>query len=386
VKKIPVTPGIPTAQKGPTTQALRNAALSELRHNLRTPVNHVLGYTEMLIEDASEARNAAALEALRQIHSTARGALADINAALANREAVDQQEIHSLCEKIRPRVERIENYLEHLRANVEPPAEWWSDLERIGHEARSIVKWLGVSATPQVAPVQEPQAPPQPQSRPGEARLLVVEDDATTRTVLRRRLERQGYIIEEASTSHQAADRLAAERFDIVLLDIRMGVADGFAMLQRRQHDRRMRAVPVVVVCVPEDAEDVARAIELGAEDYLCRPFGPALLRTRIEAVLERKRFAEQAKIGSLGVLTAEVVHEVRNPLNFVLNFAELAEGLAHEQAALLDASSPEGLEEARRMAAEMAEQLAKIREHGARIEEVLASMANSREPAPGEG
>jgi DNA-binding response OmpR family regulator len=332
----------------------------------------------MLIEDASEAHNAAALEALRQIHSTARGALADINAALSNRDAVEPAEIQALYERIQPRVDRIEHYLEHLRADVDPPAEWWSDLERIGVESQSIVSWLG-GHPPQVSG-DEPEPLPLPQAR--EARLLVVDADLATRTMLHRRLERQGYMIEEAATSHEVTDRLAAERFDLVLLDINMLGADGFALLQRRRHDNRLRQVPVVVVCSPEQTDGVARAIELGAEDYLCRPFDPALLRTRIEAVLERKRLADQSKIGSLGVLTADVVHEVRNPLNFVLNFAELAEQLAHEQEALLEAQPQGALEEALQMAKELGAQLGKIREHGARIEEVLASMlAHTGEP-----
>jgi DNA-binding response OmpR family regulator len=134
-----------------------------------------------------------------------------------------------------------------------------------------------------------------------------------------------------------------------------------------------------VIVCAPEDAGAVAEAMEQGADDYLCRPFDPVLLRARIEAVLERKRLLEQSRIGSLGVLTADIVHEVRNPLNFVLNFAELAEAMVHEQQVLLEAPSLEQMEDARRMAKEMAEQLTKIREHGTRIEQVLASMlANS--------
>src|SRR5690349_19800196 len=97
-RKYPVTPG---------TETIENAALSELRHNLRTPVNHMLGYTELLIEDAQEARKTAALEPLRQIHSSARAALADINQALGKKNSVVRAEVVALCEKIRPRVERI---------------------------------------------------------------------------------------------------------------------------------------------------------------------------------------------------------------------------------------------------------------------------------------
>jgi DNA-binding response OmpR family regulator len=123
----------------------------------------------------------------------------------------------------------------------------------------------------------------------------------------------------------------------------------------------------------------VARAIDLGADDYLCRPYDPVLLGARIDAVLERKRLADQARIAGLGVLTSAIVHEVRNPLNFVVNFAELAEGLVHEQEALLEKSPAE----MRRLTRDLELHLAKIREHGARIEEVLASMlAASGEPA----
>src|SRR5438270_642725 len=92
-------------------------------------------------------------------------------------------------------------------------------------------------------------------------------------------------------------------------------------------------------------------AMATGPSCRLCRPLYPVLLRTRIEAVLERKRLGEQSKIASLGVLTADIVHEVRNPLNFVLNFAELAEDLIREQEALLEKGTPERLADLRRMA-----------------------------------
>ena len=117
-----MTPGTHLTTNRPT-DPIEHAALAELRHNLRTPVNHILGYSELLIEDASEARNSAALEILRQIHSTTRGALADINSALANRLSVERAEVDALCEKVRPRVDRIAHCIEHLREDAPLPVD-----------------------------------------------------------------------------------------------------------------------------------------------------------------------------------------------------------------------------------------------------------------------
>jgi two-component system NtrC family sensor kinase len=361
-----------------------------LRHNFRTPVNHILGYAELLIEDASEAHNAAALEVLRQVHSTTRAALADINMALANRESVDRAEIDALCQKIQPRMERIEHCLDHLREDPEiaAPSEWISDLDRIGRAALTLLGLFG--AAPKPDDRTEARA-----ANTGEAtgpRVLVVDDNSINRNVLIRRLERQGYAVEEAFNGEMALDRIAVEPFDIVLLDIMMPVMDGFEVLDRMRQDRRMRNVPVVVISALDEIDGVVRAIQMGAEDYLFKPFDPVLLRARIGAVLERKRLinelAVQAKLASMGALTAGIAHEIRNPLNFVLNFAKLAEDTAREQLRKIDYAgtpSAELLREVRELAEDVADDIAKVCEHGARAEGIIASMLAHSHGQPGE-
>src|SRR6476660_9188342 len=94
-RKYPVTPSAPSPKQS-KTGPLRNADLAELRHNLRTPVNHILGYSEMLIEDASLANQSVTLDSLRHIHSAARAMLVDVNQALANRDSVERSAIHTL--------------------------------------------------------------------------------------------------------------------------------------------------------------------------------------------------------------------------------------------------------------------------------------------------
>src|SRR5581483_5641949 len=203
--------------------------------------------------------------------------------------------------------------LAHLREDpaVAERSEWLADLDRIGHASQTLLSLFG--ETPLPAPEPKPAAERAEAKGP---RILVVDDNALNRNVLSRRLERQGYDVHEAVNGEAALDRIATEGFDLVLLDIVMPVMDGFDVLERMRRDRRMRTVPVVVISALDEVASVVRAIEMGAEDYLFKPFDPVLLRARIGALLERKRLRQellvQEKLASLGALTAGVAHEIK--------------------------------------------------------------------------
>src|SRR5512146_2725665 len=128
----------------------------------------------------------------------------------------------------------------------------------------------------------------------GPGHILVVDDDRTTRLKLMLGLKQQGHTVTEAENGRQALEKLRAELFDLVLLDIIMPDLDGYQVLEEMKNAHALRDVPVIVISAQDELESMVRGIELGAEDYLPKPFDPVLLRARIGACLEKKRLRDR--------------------------------------------------------------------------------------------
>ena len=125
--------------------------------------------------------------------------------------------------------------------------------------------------------------------------LLVVDDSEDNRYTLTRRLKRQGYDnVETAEHGRHALDVLATRPFDLVLLDIMMPEMTGYEVLETMKSDPNLRDIPVVMISALDEIDSVVHCIELGAEDYLTKPFNPALLRARIGSCLASKRFRDR--------------------------------------------------------------------------------------------
>jgi two-component system cell cycle response regulator len=122
------------------------------------------------------------------------------------------------------------------------------------------------------------------------ASILVVDDDPMNRMLLTRDLEREGHRVATAQDGVRALQALGAEPFDIVLLDVLMPELDGYDTLAQIERDEKLRHVPVIMVSALEDIGSVVRCIEMGAADYLPKPFDPVLLRARINGCLTKKR------------------------------------------------------------------------------------------------
>ncbi len=124
--------------------------------------------------------------------------------------------------------------------------------------------------------------------------ILVVDDNEDNCYTLTRRLKRQGYDnVATAGHGRQALELLAARPFDLVLLDVMMPDMNGYEVLETMKADPALRGIPVVMISALDEADSVARCIEIGAEDYLAKPFDPTLLRTRVRDCLEKKRLRD---------------------------------------------------------------------------------------------
>ncbi|MEW5956855.1 MAG: response regulator [Chloroflexota bacterium] len=127
-----------------------------------------------------------------------------------------------------------------------------------------------------------------------QGHILVVDDHSTNRLKLSLGLKKQGHTVGAAENGLQALAMLREQAFDLVLLDIMMPEMDGYEVLTQMKADQRLRDIPVIVISALEEMDSVVKGIELGAEDYLPKTFDPVLLRARIGACLEKKRFRDQ--------------------------------------------------------------------------------------------
>ena len=127
--------------------------------------------------------------------------------------------------------------------------------------------------------------------------ILIVDDNPTNRDLLSRMLERENYQSTQAANGQEALTLLQKENFDAMLLDIMMPVMDGYQVLETIRQDENLRYLPVIVISAVDDIQSIIRCIQMGAEDYLFKPFNKTMLKARLEASLEKKYYFDQLQI-----------------------------------------------------------------------------------------
>ncbi len=119
-----------------------------------------------------------------------------------------------------------------------------------------------------------------------QGRILVVDDEKVNRILLSTNLQESGYTVATAEDGEQALGLLRSDAFDAVLLDLIMPKMDGFQVLAEMKQDPVLRRIPVIVISSMDEMESMVRCIQMGATDYLTKPFNPVLLHARISASL----------------------------------------------------------------------------------------------------
>jgi adenylate cyclase len=187
-----------------------------------------------------------------------------------------------------------------------------------------------------------------------DAALLVVDDNEDNRYALTRRLAREGYAnLATAVDGRQALELLSAKSFDLVLLDIMMPNVNGYEVLAQVKADDKLRHIPIIMISAVDDMESIIRCIELGAEDYLPKPFNPTLLRARVGACLERKRLHDQvvAQAADLAAWNAALEQRVEKQVAEIERMSRLKRFLSPQVAEVILSSGDDRVLESHRRA-----------------------------------
>lgn len=279
--------------------------LSNKLHDLRTPLNQIIGLSEMLVEIAEEDGHRDLLEGLGSV----REAGIELAALLQDRKLIAMEaeagaEYWQISDATRSSISRVIGFTELvLNEPAEPRMEGYlDDLRKIGQAARNFVEQSRASRLliklesnrhwDTSVPVSKVAAGTGEQ----KGRILIVDDEALNREVLIRRLQREGYRPTGARSGAEALQLVASEPFDAVLLDLQMPEMSGVEVLQTLKEHETHRHLPVIMLSAHTDVEKVARCVELGAEDYLPKPINAVLLRARLGACLEKKELRDQER------------------------------------------------------------------------------------------
>lgn len=302
------------------TEENRNAWFANLRHSLRTPLNTIIGFSEILLEDVEGQDEQGIIADLQKINVAGRQMLGIVNKIL-DPIKLDQAELDlntigaNLHYELRIPLNAALGYSEILLedAEAEQKEQLIPDLEKIHISVNRLLAMLNALKIPRfqtnkrldkeiasdsvlidnvrttTSAFEEEVA-----NQLFQASLLVVDDNDLNRNLLSRRLEKQGCQIFLAENGRQALEMVKERRFDLILLDTVMPEMNGLQVLETLKSDPKFKNIPVIMISAFDEIDSVVACIELGAEDYLMKPFNPLILKARIGTCLEKKRLRDK--------------------------------------------------------------------------------------------
>ncbi len=335
------TTAVSTQRRKKDTDPGHDTALSNIRHSLRTPLNQIIGYSEMLQEEAEDVGLEAYIADLQKIHTAGAQLLRLINDSISPlRIESGKLDLGALQRECRTILDLIIGYTELCQedATEAEQATFVADLKKILLAASNLLQLLNdtqfltpltarshdrgltgleLSTEQSAAALFRPLAAVMAPAPSLVGSVLIVDDNEMNRDMLCRRLERQGHKVLQAENGRMALETLERAKVDVVLLDIVMPELDGLQTLELLKADSAIRHTPVIMLSALDELDSVVRCIEIGADDYLPKPFNPVLLNARISACLEKKRLRDQEQ-AYLEQLSAEREKSERLLLNIL--------------------------------------------------------------------
>tara|TARA_Y100001949_G_scaffold31110_1_gene24259 strand:+ start:28206 stop:29645 length:1440 start_codon:yes stop_codon:yes gene_type:complete len=223
---------------------------SILRHDLRTPLNGIIGYSEILIEDYED----------------------DID----EKHNQDLNHIIDLAKEVEGAISR---FVDFLKGGAEKDAEEQSDDD----SAENLFSSLG-KIEYKLEIIDEIK----------EAKILVVDDIKTNCDVLKRRLESIEFKVDVSMSGKDALEQISNNKYDLVLLDVLMPEVNGLEVLIKIREQYSADKLPVIMVSSFDDVESISKCIQLGASDYLSKPVNSTILTQKVASTLERKSLRER--------------------------------------------------------------------------------------------
>jgi CheY-like chemotaxis protein len=269
------------------------ARLADVRHDLRTSVGHITGYSEMLLEDYEDDLSEAIMKKLQSLDDAGQRMLGMIDELLgAGKASLSELDLPECRDRLTAETTIIASDLDFLVAESGSvdDEDFVDDLDRMVM-ARGVLDTRIQSdlIDASFADVTE------------DAGESAFDGDDENRHLLDRRLTGQGYIVHLVEGGAEALDYMADNPVDLVLLDLMMPGIDGLETLRRLKKDPILKHVPVLMLSAVDDVDRMAQCVAAGAEDYIGKPFNPVLLRTRIGTVLEkyrlRRQFAQNVRV-----------------------------------------------------------------------------------------
>ena len=317
----------------------KDALISKARHNLKNPVNAILGFSEMLIEDCEDEGYDDLLIDLKKINSAGKEVLSIIEESFSdsnlNISGSNVAEIATKLEiSIRTPLNTIVGYSELLREDTEniDIDTFNEDLDKIIISGQAISNEITqiISFDPTSSDIKQKDqssddiksvlASIQPLDK-GEKKkvtkgsILVVDDNKNNTTLLKKRLEKLGNTVKVANDGMEAIKITEKSQLDLILLDIIMPNMNGYDVLGFLKKDKRYHEIPVIMLSSMDDLTSIYRCIELGADDYVTKPFDKLVLEARISACIEKKQLRDKEKI-----LLGEIRKEKEKSDNLLLN------------------------------------------------------------------